>query len=527
MKLFNKNKAVSETQTTSKVTLKNSWKSNRKLRLGASATVFTVVVVAAILLLNVIFNILSDRFPWSLDLTPDKTFSLSEDSLEVAEKIPDAVTITAFSQESVFSSPNTGSEEYDTILRQFYHFTKEYDAVTNGKVKTEYVDLEANPALAKTYEKYGVSTGDILFRRGTKHRVINLNDLVFEEFNAYGDPNVQSLVEQKLATNINAICGEKSITLSFLTGHGEDEQTIEALKKMYEMNGYFTETVNFASAQKIADNAGALVITAPTKDYTQDEITRLRTWLNNNGKMDRHLFVFCNYAGTCPNLYEFLSVDYGITVTDKIIMETDSNKYPMDMYGSYPYFPITTVEKTDLTLETIDKSVLMPFTLQLKTALTDDDEKELVTNHKLVTFPESSRLVSLANLAEAESEEDIVKEKAQEYPIVGMAYAREIKTVDNVTTNTYVVVSGSYQYALQAAAAQYENYENEGLVIEPIRNVCSLGDTVMISGKNLVSKTVTFSSLTAVTLGLGVFTVGIPLVLIVACLVTFFKRRHL
>ena len=264
---------------------KNSWKSNRKLRLGTTATAFTVIVVAATILLNVVCSILADRFPWSLDLTPEKTFSLSEDSLKVAQKVPDEVTITVFSQESVFSSPNTGAEEYDTVLRQFYHFTKEYNSVSGGKVKTDYVDLEANPALANAYKEYDVSTGDILFRRGNKFRVINLNDLISEEYTSYYNSTITSLVEQKLAVNINSICGEKSITLSFLTGHGEDEQTIEALKKMYEMNGYFTESVNFASAQKIAENSGALVITAPKKDYTETEITRLRNWLYNEGNL--------------------------------------------------------------------------------------------------------------------------------------------------------------------------------------------------------------------------------------------------
>lgn len=506
---------------------KNSWKSNRKLRLGTTATAFTVIVVAAVLLLNVVCSILADRFPWSLDLTPEKTFSLSEDSLKVAQKVPDEVTITVFSQESVFSSPNTGAEEYDTVLRQFYHFTKEYNSVSGGKVKTDYVDLEANPALANAYKEYDVSTGDILFRRGNKFRVVNLNDLINEEYTSYYDSTITSLVEQKLAVNINSICGEKSITLSFLTGHGEDEQTIEALKKMYEMNGYFTETVNFASAQKIAENCGALVITAPKKDYTETEITRLRNWLYNEGNLGRTLMVFCNYAATCPNLYEFLSVDYGINVTDKLILETDSNKYPMDMYGSYPYYPITSAEKTDLSLGVTGKDVLMPFTVQLETTLSSDNEKELLTNHSLVTFPETSRLVSIANLTEAESDDDIVQEKAEDYPIIGMAYAQEIKTVNSNTVQNFVIVSGSYQYALQAAAAQYENYENEGLVVEPIRTVCSLGDTVMISGKNLTAKTVTFSSFAATVLGFGVFTVGIPLVLIVICLVIFFKRRHL
>ncbi len=539
MNSFDENKQTPEVENTSETTanepaattkknrLKLNLKTNRKLRLGATATTFTVIVVAAVVLLNVICSILADRFPWSLDLTSDKTFSLSEESLAVAEKVPDDVTITVFAEESVFSSPTTAVEEYNTILRQFYQFTREYNSLTGGKVKTEYIDLEANPALANTYAKYDVTSGDILFRRGDRHRVINLNDLFSEEYTSYYESTIQSLVEQKLATNINSICGENTVTLSFLSGHGENEQTIEALQKLYEMNGYFTEIVNFSSAQALSETTGAVVIVAPTKDYTTDEITRLRDWLYNNGKLGRHLLVFCNYAASCPNLYEFLSVDYGITVTNNIIMETDSNNYPMDMSGSYPYWPITTVEESELTTSASGKTVLMPLTVQLKTSLTDDTEKEILTNHSLVTFPKSSRLVSLDDLTNAESESDIVEKEAEEYPIIGMAYAREIASGDDTLVKNYVVVSGSYQFALQASSAQYENYENDSLIVEPMRTMCNLGDTVTIYGKDLSAQTITFSTFTATVLGLGVFTIGIPVVLIALCLVVFFRRRHL
>ena len=86
------------------------------------------------------------------------------------------------------------------------------------------------------------------------------------------------------------------------------------------------------------------------------------------------------------------------------------------------------------------------------------------------------------------------------------------------------MVSGSYQMIDYISASQYIN---EDMVLMPMREACSLGDTTVISGKDLSSATVTFSSLIANLLGVGVFTLGIPVVLIVIALVVFFKRRHL
>lgn len=499
---------------------KLNWRSNRKLRLGATATAITVVVVAVVVLLNVICGILADRFPWTLDLTADQTYSLSEESRDIATSVTKKVEIIALAGEEYFSAPNTGTEEYNTILRQFYLFTKEYETLSNGEITTTYVDLEKNPTQSASYqEKYEATSGDILFVCGDQYRKITLDDLLQQDvdYTTYSYA-ITSLVEQKLATNISSVCGGKAITVTFLTGHDEDEEAIASLKSLYELNGYYTQTLDFTTAQTISDTTGAIAIVGPTKDYSTDEIKRLREWLNNDGNLGRNLFVFASYAGTCPNLYDFLSVDYGITVTSNIIMETDANNYPINYWGGY--HPLSTVMSTDLTIAITGKKVVMPFTLQLLTAKDDDTAKNLLTNHTLISFPESSRLIPIASLSDEETQLE-----ADVYPVIGMAYAREYNIVNNESVQNYIVVSGSYQFADYVSTTLYEN-QNESLAIEPLRTMCPLGNTVSVSSKDLSTVTVSFSTLTATILD-RIFTIGIPSLLIVICLVVFFKRRHL
>lgn len=505
---------------------KLNWRTNRKLRFGTTATAITVVVSALVLLINIVCGILADRFPWTLDLTADQTYSLSKESRAIAESVSKDIEIIVLAGEEYFSNPNMGSDEYDTIFRQFYLFTKEYESLSSGKITTSYVDLEKNPTLSSSYEKqYEATSGNIVFVCGDIYRKISLSDLLQEDtdYTTYSY-TVTSLVEQKLASNIGSVCGGKTITVTFLTGHGENENSIASLKSLYELNGYFTQTLDFTTAGSISDTAGAIAIVGPTKDYTMDEIKRLREWLDNDGNFGRNLFVFANYAGTCPNLYDFLAADYGITVTSNIVMETDANNYPMDFYGSYPYLPLTTISATKLTESVANKKIIMPLTLQLLTSKSEDDEGELLSNHTLASFPESSRLTALTDLMSAEKNEDITQVKADAYPVIGMAYAHEYTVVNNKSVNKYVFVSGSYQFVDYVTSSQYEN---EGLAIEPLRTVCNIGNAAVISGKDLSADTFSVSTLTAQVVGLGVFTFGIPLVLVVVCLVVFFKRRHL
>lgn len=537
MSLFKSKKTTSEevdaavTAEPKKQRKKVNFKNNRKLRIGTTATAVTVAVVAVIVLFNVVVGILNDRYPLSMDLTSDKSFTLSEESHAVAEKVTKEVTITMFADKSLFENPDTGYSETDTLFRQFYEFTNDYNSLTGGLVTTEYIDLDANPTLESVYSEYNVTAGSILFRCGDQWRTITLNDLYQEE---YGDDyyytyetTIYSLVEQKLATNINAVCGGKTVALTFLTGHGENQTYVSTLQELYEMNGYVIETTDFATATEISPDTGALVIVAPSEDYSTEEITRLRAWLKNDGNRERDLFVYCNYAAKCPNLYEFLEVDYGITVTDNLIWETDENNIPMSYYGSYPYSPLTTVSSTDLTKEVnTSDTVIMPLTLQLLTAEGTDTTESYLTNHSVVTFPETAMLVTTeAMQAEDATVDSIVKTEAESYPVIGMAYAYDYEyNDDNEQVGNYVFVSGSYRILDYITTAQYANEE---LVLSPMRAACSLGDTTAISAKSLTAETLSFDALTANILGLGVLTVGVPVILVILALVVFIRRRHL
>lgn len=73
----------------------------------------------------------------------------------MADSIQKDVQITVFADESVFTTPATGLDEVDTVMRQFHQMAREYGTRTGGKVKVSYIDLTANPTLASQYEDYG------------------------------------------------------------------------------------------------------------------------------------------------------------------------------------------------------------------------------------------------------------------------------------------------------------------------------------------------------------------------------------
>ena len=497
-----------------------SWKNNRKLRLGTTATVFTAVVIAVVMLFNVIVGALYERFPLSFDLTTDNTYTLSEQARAVAKNATKDIEIIVFLNEQYFSTPSTSTESVNVVLRQFYLFTKEYNALSNGHITTTYYDLDSDPTLLKTFSDYDITSGSILFRCGEQHRLINIDSMYAQEYDSYTYEYVYtSKVEEVLSSTVNSLCGGKTVTVTFLTGHGENTDLISHMSELYQLNGYATETLNFksASADEIDETTEMLVIAAPTSSYSLDEITRLREWLKNDGNMDRNLFVLCNYA--CEpdpetnrhNLYDFLADDYGITVTDKLIIETDTNNYMPGPNGEFQ--PLTLMGSTDLTEST--GVVYMPFTLQLELENDSDPAATGVGNVALIEFSDEAELVDVESFGEGKTK----VQNSTDDDVIGMAYAVEASG----TVQNHVIVSGSYLAPLFSSS--YAQYKNEEMILEPVRATCELGNALSITSKDLSSPTLSFTETDARVI--QIIFITLPLLMIVISLVIFLRRRHL
>ena len=519
-------------------------KDHRKLRYGTIATVMSVVVIAAVVLLNVVVGVLDDRFPLTLDLTKDSLFTLSEQSQEIAKNVKTDVEIVVFMPEEVFAA-STGSEQFDTVLRQFTQGVRSYESLSGGRVKTSYVDLSSNPLLAEDYEKYSITSGSILFRSvpeegsglSEKYRVATLYDLYTEDTSNYyytGEISYSSNVEQVLAKNINAVSSLNNLKAIMLTGHGEESTTVSALTTLLEENGYELETVNPSTAEEFSEDAVTMFIPAPTIDYTEAELEKIRVWMDNEQdgvkRLGRNLMLVVGSMAKCPELYDFVNTYYGIEITDNVVVETTMQRIYQTMYGYNQLQTVADIASTDFTSGLTSKLAAAPITRQLILHETDNSEDAALTNHLLMSFPESARLLNLTDLEAEEEEsgdEELEPVKADSYPIAGMAYANQY-AYDNTgdypeKVETNVLVCGSEG---MLGVLGSSTYANESLLLQSINGISGNEDAVTVSTLSLAQDTLEFTRLTALVLFI-VFVIAVPVILLVICLVVFLKRRHL
>ena len=503
---------------------KKSKMDSRRFRYGSMATAITAVVAVLVVVLNVVVSLLADRFPINIDLTQNKLFSLSDNSVEIAKSINKDVQVIVFGSEDLYKNPNMGSDYYqvEALYKEIYKALQQYTSYSGGKVTVKYEDLNLNPQLATQYNKYEVTSGDILLLCGDRYQKASFNDMYEISGDGYTQAQtVSTKVEVTLASRIKNVMRDTVQVVTAFVGHEEDEDTVSALKSIYEANGYEFKELNLASSEEIDANTVAGLIVGPTKDFTAEEIERLQKWLDNDGKLDRNLMVFADFQAECKNLYEFLNVEYGLEVTDNLIMETSLTR-TFRYSGYYPYADTADTEFTkDLSGS---GNVLIPLTRQIITHKENNAENSLY-NVPLITSPESAKLMKIKDATdENASSEDDKSFAADAYPINGMAAAVKWTYVDNEQVKTNVILSGSSQIILAASQA---NVKNENVLISALNAMTGVVDDINVSTKSLERDTITFSDSTTLIVGLGVFTVGIPVIILVICLVVFLKRRHL
>lgn len=495
---------------------------NRRLRYGAASTALTVVVIVGVVLLNVVAGILSDRYPISLDLTSDDTFTISDESRAIAQAVHEDVQVIAFQDEAYYSSPGLGTDELNTIARQFYETMKQYNTVSGGRVTTRYINYADNPTQVSQYAKYDVSENSILFLSGERYGVTTLADMFeYDEQTYYysGGTSLSvtaSLVEQTVATNIRKVSGDLAPVV-VMTGHGEDSYTLANVKKVLGNNAYDIVECDLTTSASITDDAITMVIPAPTTDYSAEEVVKIRDWLQQGGEYSRNLVLFTNYTAYCPNLYELIEEEYGIEVTREMIYETGS--YYNSNYAAYGQ-----IDESDLTTEQAGKKALSLYTQRLKLHRASDTDLT-VSNVPLLTFGSTAQLVDLT----AVGGDNVKTYAADSYPVVGAAYAD--KQVSSPTTGStvesVVAVYGSAFFLDDTVLAYINNAENEAMFMSVFNKISGAADATAVSSRTMSDAHLTYESAVSNWVGIGVFTVAVPLVTLGIGLAVFLKRRRL
>ena len=274
-------------------------------RRGMRYGVNTAVAVALVLGATVVVQALSFRHSARWDLTENKRYSLSPQTIQLLGGLKTKVEAVAF-----FRSDQPGKRTAEELLKQYARYS-------NGKFTWKSADPDREPGLAR---RYGIeSYGTIVLDAGAKSE------------------KVLDAEEEKLTNGLVKVTREGKRVVYVIQGHGESELTntersgFSEAKSSMEKANYEVKPLVLARAGKVPDDATVVVLAGPRNDLFPPELEVLDAYVGRGGKVLAMVNPFQN-----EGLKKYL-VKYGFQLDDDLVVEQN----PLGrLFGIGPEVPI-------------------------------------------------------------------------------------------------------------------------------------------------------------------------------------------
>ncbi len=488
--------------------MKNIFK-DRRFKHGSLATVMTVGLVAVVVLVNVIFSMLAARFPMDVDLTSNKIFEVSDQTIDYLKGLDKKVTVTVLAKEEDFSGTNTYYNQANEVIQKYAKYT--------SNITIEYLDLYANPDFVQKYPKDTLYQGYIIVACGDRHQVLTPYDL----FNTQTDSSsgstyiTSSKAEQAMTSAVMNVTNANPPTAVVLTGYGVTD--VSAYTDTLKTNGYVIEEVDLLTGE-IDQDADMLILAAPLTDLSEEVLKKLDTYLDNNGDFGKNLLYFASASQPeLPNLEEFLK-EWGIIVGDGYLVETDSAKtYVMGLtYTTQQYGDETYTEK----LNSTNYPVLMFASRPLSSAFGESGTSSNRSTTVLLSTYDTSAIVP-SNL-DSDSDWTLADAETGSYATAMIGQRMRYEQLTPLTSR--VIVFGSVE-SVDSSFLSYTALNNGDYVVNLANTVCGKDDGISIVSKTVGAKNLGITEKQSNVIG-GFFEFVVPILVLIAGAVIWLRRRN-
>ena len=286
---------------------------SRKLRYGGVTAIFTAAILAVVIIVNVIFSALAQKFLWYTDLTPEKLFTVSDnffdlmrdgdpeftESTSPIEKVneirAEKKAADASFQDSdlmikiIFCDDRDAWDKDNTMAQYVYYTARQIEEEFSDHVDLEFVNIVHNPTRLTKYGAY--SRGNVIIEFGTEYRLLSIEDF-FVSSDEESDPWAYN-GEKMFASAIMAVTRAESPVACLTVDHGETlPENSTRLLRALEAAGFTVQALNLKT-EPIPQNCRLMIVFNPTQDFIDkddayaevDEIDKLETYLDQGNSL--------------------------------------------------------------------------------------------------------------------------------------------------------------------------------------------------------------------------------------------------
>ena len=485
---------------------------SRTFRQGSLATAITICGVAVIILICALLTTLSAKMNWSIDMTKEKRFEISKDTIEYIGGLQKNVNIYVLNTEDGFTSiqPVEYTIQANEIIKKY--------AALSDRINVEYVDIQRNPTFAARFPSELVSPNQILLECTDNGRIARVE--IIDLFNIGQNQNSgqteirSSKAEQTMTSAILNVASDKQLRAVMLTGH--NESSLAAFSETLTKNNYEITTANLITEAEIDPEATVAFLAAPQRDLSEEELRKLDVFLNNGEAYGKTLVYLPSIESAevteFPNLMAWLA-EWGIGVGESVVFEGDTSR---SMMGDF-CMALVDYAETEFSARLIEKNLynMVPYAKPLSVVFEEKSARSVKT---LLQFSAKSGVLSadLANRMPTEAD--------MSGPIPALLLGSEVR-YDNMTPKQSHVLAAGSLYMLDASVLSTVTYANAEYFLGVIDTLAGREESIRIQDKTISIDTMQITAAQGNTIFL-VTVVILPIGLLVFGIVVWMRRRH-
>lgn len=462
---------------------------DRGIKLGVYS-IFNILLAALLTIaVNIGLNYVPDQYT-SIDVTTNKMFTLTEDTVQSVRDLSQDVTIYVLADESSMDG------DLDKTLQQLKGLSKH--------ITIEYINPIANPRFYYKYTDTQPSDNSLIVVGPNTSVVVDYSSVYAAEFNytTYQNEIVGYDGEGQIASAIARVTLTDMPKFYIVAGHGElefDERFLNALNK----ENVLYEYLSLHAVDAVPEDAQGIILNAPTGDYSADDADKVLAYLEQGG----NALIIPTWTDADMSNFERILGYYGVSLVEGMIVEADRSYY----YQS-PYYLFPSIEYDDVTEKVYGGTVFAPFSRGLKF----DEEAGDVYYQPLLTTSGSS--FSKTKLSDAENYNKDAEDIDGPF-VIGLKAEKSAK--DGEVSQALLLAT---EQMFTASADDVVPGYNVKLFSSMLSSLAERDDSVAIPVKYYENSNLVFNAQTVYTVGIvSVFL--LPIICLVNGLIIWLRRR--
>ena len=478
---------------------------SRKFKYSNLATIFTLIFIIAVIVVNIFIGYLTDRFVLEVDMTKERLFEISEDTKEVISALNEQIMITVLAEETTY-------RDSTDLLGNIYETLQRYQTLGNGKINVQYINPNINPKVVEKYNALGnISSNDIIVESDRRFKKLSPTNLYSSKTDEQTGTQfyVGLRAEQRLTSALLFVTSEEIAKAAYIRGHNEN-YSIDELDTLLNYANYEVSNIILAQ-QEIPEDVTLLIIDAPTRDFSEEEITKLDAYFDRGG--DAVITMTPNKSDKLERL-SLLFEEWGVRYKDEIIFDNSHSTF-------IPYYVFANCKTFDgitSNLNLKNNLVMIPGSLCIELTGTQ------VGSNTVTVLMESYDTSYAKNNESGISGYDQTAEDA--IGPFGMTVLSERLVADknlNYTRSTILFTSTGM---ISRSILKESAFLNRDYIGSAINHISEYTEGILIPDKEFASTTLAIQRYQSRII-LWVIVLGIPALIIALSIVVWARRRHL